>query len=104
VAYLQQKCEQYWPDDTSTELRYGDITVSMVSAEEWAEYVVRVLNVEKVTTNFLRHNRAVLRHLKLLIAANFVTLFCYQKVFQINSNKKVLSQFTSFSTHQQIMT
>ncbi|KAF6035941.1 PTPRM [Bugula neritina] len=43
----KQKCEQYWPDDTSTELRYGDITVSMVSAEEWAEYVVRVLNVEK---------------------------------------------------------
>ncbi|KAF6024944.1 PTPRM [Bugula neritina] len=43
----KQKCEQYWPDDTSTELRYGDITVSMVSAEEWAEYVVRVLNIEK---------------------------------------------------------
>ncbi|KAF6024900.1 Ptprm [Bugula neritina] len=43
----KQKCEQYWPDDTSTELRYGDITVSMLSAEEWAEYVVRVLNIEK---------------------------------------------------------
>jgi len=54
MVYLQQKCEQYWPDDTSTELRYGDITVSMLSAEEWAEYVVRVLNIEKVTTNFLR--------------------------------------------------
>jgi len=41
-----------WPDDTSTELRYGDITVSMVSADEWADYMVRMLKVEKVHISF----------------------------------------------------
>ncbi|KAF6028141.1 hypothetical protein EB796_013539 [Bugula neritina] len=47
VEERKHKCDQYWPDDTSTELRYGDITVSMVSADEWADYMVRMLKVEK---------------------------------------------------------
>ncbi|KAF6030239.1 hypothetical protein EB796_011453 [Bugula neritina] len=41
------KCEQYWPQNLTTESSYDDITVYYVSYEEWADYVVRVFEVTK---------------------------------------------------------
>jgi len=45
---LQVKCEQYWPQNLTTESSYDDITVYYASYEEWADYVIRVFEVTKV--------------------------------------------------------
>lgn len=46
--YFQKKCEMYWPMDESSPLSFRDITVSMTSYVEWADFVIRVLEVSKV--------------------------------------------------------
>ncbi|KAF6027791.1 hypothetical protein EB796_013896 [Bugula neritina] len=47
------KCEQYWPQSFTAESRYDDITVCCVPYEEWADCVVRVLEVTKEEYIFL---------------------------------------------------
>jgi len=53
LTNLQVKCEQYWPQSFTAESRYDDITVCCVPYEEWADCVVRVLEVTKVDCNSL---------------------------------------------------
>ena len=38
----------YWPMDESSPLSFRDITVNMTSYVEWADFVIRVLEVSKV--------------------------------------------------------
>ena len=45
LSYLQGKCDQYWPDDTS---KFGAITVTLHKTETFADYVIRSLIVTKV--------------------------------------------------------
>jgi hypothetical protein len=43
---FKHKCEQYWPD-SGTET-YGDIEVTLVKIEEFADYVTHTLQLNKV--------------------------------------------------------
>lgn len=45
---LQKKCEQYWPLETGSILKFGDISVSLISAEITADHSVNQLSVTKV--------------------------------------------------------
>ena len=51
VCLCQHKCEQYWPD--SGEKKYGTVTVTMLSTRRTADYVIRTLQLAKVSVHVI---------------------------------------------------
>lgn len=48
---FQLKCHKYWPDQSE---EYGDITVTLMKSEQYADYVIRTFNVKRVNILFVR--------------------------------------------------
>ena len=51
LCVCQHKCEQYWPD--SGEKKYGTVTVTMLSTRRTADYVIRTLQLAKVSVHVI---------------------------------------------------
>lgn len=47
--FLKVKCEKYWPDESNV---YGEIQVTITETKTFADYVTRIMVVEKVTFLF----------------------------------------------------
>ena len=43
---LQRKCEHYWPEERET-IRYGQIRVTTVTVQEFADFCISTFKVEK---------------------------------------------------------
>ena len=51
LCVCQHKCEQYWPD--SGEKKYGTVTVTMLGTRRTADYVIRTLQLAKVSVHVI---------------------------------------------------
>ena len=47
--FRQVKCEKYWPDESNV---YGEIQVTVTETKTFADYVTRMMVVEKVIFSF----------------------------------------------------
>lgn len=43
--FLQNKCEQYWPDSS---INFGSITVTLQKTQKFADYIIRTFKLVKV--------------------------------------------------------
>ena len=48
LCRLQTKCDKYWPDDAEIVV-FGDITITLDEISRKRDYVIRQLNVQKVS-------------------------------------------------------
>jgi len=44
--YAQPKCEVYWPETAGEEKQYSNISVTLMDAEQTADFVVRTFQVQ----------------------------------------------------------
>jgi hypothetical protein len=45
-VHFQPKCEKYWPDKGTK--KYGDIEITLMKTEEFADHVTHTLQLKKV--------------------------------------------------------
>ena len=48
---LQPKCHQYWPDKVNGSFTYGNVSVTFLQEEVFAEYTIRSLALKMVNIN-----------------------------------------------------
>ena len=44
---LQKKCEHYWPEHSGKTMRYGQVKVTLINVEEYADFNINRLRVAK---------------------------------------------------------
>jgi len=47
ISFQKPKCEQYWPNVGTTTV-YGDVKVTSLSDNQYADFTIRALTLEKV--------------------------------------------------------
>jgi len=48
-VYVQRKCDQYWPESGSK--TFDNLTVELISMEQFADFKIRTLRLNKVSSS-----------------------------------------------------